>query len=437
MKACMGALRTLGLGTATAVVAAGLVVATAPVSHAADPVLPGPESPKWLALKKDGAIATDPTNDHNVAHLNLTPAGGSQADATAFVAADLEYAYFRYHVAAQPGADAAGGYVVQFDTDGNTAGWEQALRYDPVARTVTFFSSGVNSGVKVAGAAGTTVPPTRTGGTSYAGGDSGGYVAFAVPRDRLAAIGVGLGGPMVLGTTTAAGAGLDASKPLLGQAAADVLGTGNFGGLLGGNPAWGTLSTDPLPIDSDGDGVDDSIDNCPVHANPGQEDFDEASDGVRPPGENPNDPNDFPDGTEGMGDACDRTPYGYDPDGDGVGLLVPDKCPERPGVGADGCPAQSTTVAVLRYNAKLKRFSGTVRAAYEECVPRRSVTVLRVTRGPDKQIRSVRTGTAGRYGFKVTRKPAKGKYYATVDRRSDFEVGVNCLRVNSPKIEVR
>ena len=62
-----------------------------------------------------------------------------------------------------------------------------------------------------------------------------------------------------------------------------------------------------LPIDSDGDGVADSVDNCPTISNPSQTD----SDG------------------DGIGDDCDDTPTGptpIDSDGDGVADSV-DNCP--------------------------------------------------------------------------------------------------------------
>ncbi len=59
-----------------------------------------------------------------------------------------------------------------------------------------------------------------------------------------------------------------------------------------------------VPIDSDGDGVNDPADNCPLVANAGQQDGD----------------------GDGQGDACDACPSGAGTDGDGV-CDAADNCP--------------------------------------------------------------------------------------------------------------
>ncbi len=432
----MGAIRGLCLGLIAAGLTAGLGTLATPQAQAA---LPGADSSSWIPVKKAGTVLTDGAGDFTTTHLDLTPSGGALGPAAGFVAADLAHVSFRFHVAALP-ASAAGGYVVQFDTDGNPAGWERALRYDPSTSTITFFTAGPNAGVTVAGTAGTTVPTTAATAASYAGADGGAHVAFAVSRAALTSAGIAPGVPMVMGTTSGTGAGLVAGGGLFVPVTADVLGTPAFG--VFGAPGWGTLATDPIAIDSDGDGIADNADNCPLVANPGQEDFDNSSvdggDGQLPPGENPGDPTDFPDGTEGMGDACDRTPKGYDPDGDGVGLLAPDECPERPGVRDNGCAGLSATVATLRYNARQKVFSGAVRGAdYDECAPRRTVTVLRVVPGPDPELKTVKSNDEGKFSIKFSRPPKKGKYYVHVDPRNNLEIGLNCFADNSPKIAVR
>jgi hypothetical protein len=82
-------------------------------------------------------------------------------------------------------------------------------------------------------------------------------------------------------------------------------------GFCGGN---GGAAIDAMPdafIDSDGDGIDDSVDNCPMKYNPDQGDEDK----------------------DGIGDACDPCPIdkdNSDPDKDGVAGLC-DPHPNTPG----------------------------------------------------------------------------------------------------------
>jgi hypothetical protein len=422
MRARVGAVRGLCLGLVAAGLTAGLGAVAGPGAQAA---LPGPDSASWIALKKSGTTLTDDAGDFTPGHLDLTPSGGTLGTATVFLAADLLHGSFRFHVAALP-AGGSGGYVVQFDTDGDTAGWERALRYNPDADTVTIFTAGPNAGVTDAGTLTATVPMTTATATSYAGANGGAHVAFAVPRSRLASAGIVLGDPMVVGTTGQAGAGLDPGA-LAGivPPKGDVLGIGKHSGL--GAPAWNTLVTDPIAIDSDGDGVPDKDDNCPITPNPGQEDDDKVLEDAYPPTH-------ALDGTEGDGNVCDATPRGQDLiDGDGVGALD-DQCGEQYGLLANGCPAQSTTVAVLRYRAKRTKFTGGVRADYDQCEPRRKVTVLRSVKGPDRRIGTVRTRANGSYVLDLDKRARNGKYYAAVDPK--WTLGARCFGRKSPKIQV-
>ncbi len=118
--------------------------------------------------------------------------------------------------------------------------------------------------------------------------------------------GTSMASPHVAATVAlmrAADPGLDAAQlkaKLLAAAdtKAGLVGTSVTGGRLNANAA--VLAS----LDTDGDGVVDTIDNCPTAANAGQVDADR----------------------DAAGDVCDATPRGDDADGDGVGALD-DNCP--------------------------------------------------------------------------------------------------------------
>lgn len=83
-----------------------------------------------------------------------------------------------------------------------------------------------------------------------------------------------------------------------------------------GGPSPGfTMKATPGPIDADGDGIADDVDNCPAIANPGQEDFD----------------------GDGLGDVCDA-----DDDDDGlldateVDIAMGGECPNPLDADSDG-----------------------------------------------------------------------------------------------------
>jgi hypothetical protein len=77
------------------------------------------------------------------------------------------------------------------------------------------------------------------------------------------------------------------------------------------SPIYIEAAGPPPDDDADDDGITDANDNCPLAANPGQEDAD----------------------GDGLGDACDD-----DRDGDGSPNAT-DACPDEPGlVGDGGCP---------------------------------------------------------------------------------------------------
>jgi hypothetical protein len=95
----------------------------------------------------------------------------------------------------------------------------------------------------------------------------------------------------------------------------DFVDEDTVGGMLRFLAFGGTTGTGG---DTDGDGVPDATDNCPITPNPGQQDTD----------------------GDGIGDACDTPPPPTDSDGDGVSDAQ-DACPGTPAgtaVDATGCP---------------------------------------------------------------------------------------------------
>ena len=108
-------------------------------------------------------------------------------------------------------------------------------------------------------------------------------------------------------------------------------------------------ASEPLAVDSDGDGINDDLDNCPQESNPGQEDGDADDLGDLCD----NCPSDANPGQEdgdadGPGDVCDNCPSDanvdqLDGDGDGVGDLCdaspgdPNICRDSDGDACDDC----------------------------------------------------------------------------------------------------
>jgi hypothetical protein len=136
--------------------------------------------------------------------------------------------------------------------------------------------------------------------------------------------------------------------------------------------------------DSDGDGIDDSVDNCRYEPNADQRNSDDDS----------------------VGDACD-----IDDDNDGADDVA-DACPTVAAPG--GCPTVARK-ARIAHKEKARKVVVTVRAGLPACRTGK-VTLWRVRKGRgDARTGSGRANARGKVTFKAPRKA--GKYYAKASKR--------------------
>lgn len=161
--------------------------------------------------------------------------------------------------------------------------------------------------------------------------------------------------------------------------------------------------------DSDGDGVDDHVDNCPHAPNPDQADLD----------------------ADGLGDACDT-----DPDGDFVSDTA-DACPSVGATTANGCPTAGRTARLRHKNKRKKRksrFVAAVASTHPACRARTKVQLKRRHKGRTKTTKTFTTNRAGKLKFKAPRRP--GRYFLQVT--SNHITGqVDCGPSRSKKIRIK
>lgn len=149
---------------------------------------------------------------------------------------------------------------------------------------------------------------------------------------------------------------------------------------------------DGLHDDADGDGVLLPPDNCPDVANVDQLDSD----------------------VDGIGDACDPTPY----------------LPPPPPVGQPG-PREVS----LKYAKKIHRLKGAVSSAVASCAKGVEVEVWKRRKGNDKRLSAVRTSASGK--FRTPKVKKAGRYYATVGSIVVDLGAVDCVATSSRAVKVR
>jgi hypothetical protein len=89
-----------------------------------------------------------------------------------------------------------------------------------------------------------------------------------------------------------------------------------------------------------------------------------------------------------------------------------DKCPKLSATSANGCPARTLTIG---YDAGAHKFIGWLFATgFPKLYSRKTVTIWKAKKGPDKRIGKTRTTKRGNYT--LARDPGPGSYYATAGK---------------------
>jgi hypothetical protein len=159
--------------------------------------------------------------------------------------------------------------------------------------------------------------------------------------------------------------------------------------------------------DSDGDGVYDSVDNCPLALNPDQTDTD----------------------ADGRGNTCDD-----DLDGDAIPNIT-DACPTLHG--PDGCPTATRTarLTLTKKNKPRKtRLVIRVRSPLPTCQARTTVQLRRVKKGKSPVIKTLTTNGSGNTRIKPPRR--KGRYFIQVNA-NHVNGQADCGQARSRKIRIR
>ncbi len=154
--------------------------------------------------------------------------------------------------------------------------------------------------------------------------------------------------------------------------------------------------------DTDGDGIEDSVDNCPTVVND-QTNHD----------------------SDALGDACD-----LDLDGDRLANAV-DGCPAVASSNPTGCPSAARK-ARLRYLKGKHRLQATITSPTAACAAGARVKLWRVRSKRDFKLLVGTASGSGRYRFKV---PRGARYYVTVSP-SYVSGTAECTKATSRKVRV-
>ena len=177
----------------------------------------------------------------------------------------------------------------------------------------------------------------------------------------------------------------------------------NYGSLSGDVRSM-VLTLTYATCDTDGDGVEDTADNCPTAANADQANRD----------------------ADGVGDACD-----LDIDGDALANTA-DGCPAVAAGTTSGCPTVGRT-ASLRFPRATRRLKVVVTSDAPACESRSKVTLFRSRPGRDTKLVVSTTNSMGRKTWKA---PARrGRYYVKV--AASYAAGqAECERARSSRTRV-
>lgn len=153
-------------------------------------------------------------------------------------------------------------------------------------------------------------------------------------------------------------------------------------------PLSATFTFTLASCDSDGDGIEEKVDNCPAVANADQANWD----------------------GDAQGNACDATPGTAPVTPTPTPTVSPTTQPTQPPACTTDC-AYERTVG-MRLKTKRHRFAGKVESPAVGCVADVNVTIWKKLPGRDRKLLVVTSLRTGKFATKAPRRP--GRFYARV-----------------------